>query len=81
MGDQVPSGMINATDSTSILVFNPLAAAHAGTYTCVVSLGSVSHNNTVMITVNSTRKCFDMTLKYLVTMYIPLKMVFHYTLL
>ena len=51
-GNPVPSEMINAVDSVSTLVFSPLAASHAGNYTCVVSLEGVSFNKTVMITVN-----------------------------
>ena len=50
--DPVPSEMINTTDSVSKLVFSPLAASNAGTYTCVVSLGGVSYNETMMVTVN-----------------------------
>ena len=53
MNDPVPSEMVNTTDSVSTLAFSPLAASHAGTYTCVVSLGGVSYNETMMITVNS----------------------------
>ena len=48
-GNPVP---INAADSVSTLVFSPLAASHAGNYTCVISLEGVSFNKTVMITVN-----------------------------
>ena len=55
LNNPVPSEMINATNSVSTLVFSPLAASHAGTYTCVVSLEGVSYNETIMITVNS--KC------------------------
>jgi hypothetical protein len=53
MDNPVPSEMINTTDSVSTLVFSPLAASHAGTYTCIVSLEGVSFNETMMITVNS----------------------------
>ena len=52
MDDPVPSEMINTADSVSTLVFSPLAASHAGTYTCVVSLGGVSYNETMTVTVN-----------------------------
>jgi hypothetical protein len=48
----VPSEMINTTDSVSTLVFSPLAASHAGTYTCIISLEGVSYNETMIITVN-----------------------------
>ena len=51
-GNPVPSEMINITDSVSTLVFSPLAASHAGNYTCIVSLQDVSYNKTMMITVN-----------------------------
>jgi hypothetical protein len=53
MDNPVPSEMINTTDSVSTLVFSPLAASHAGTYTCVVSLEGASFNETIIITVNS----------------------------
>ena len=53
INNPVPSEMVNTTDSVSTLAFSPLAASHAGTYTCVVSLGAVSYNETMMITVNS----------------------------
>ena len=52
MDDPVSSEMINTTDSVSILGFSPLATSHAGTYMCVVSLGGVSYNETMTITVN-----------------------------
>ena len=52
MDNPIPSEMINTTDSVSTLVFSPLAASHAGNYTCVVSLEGVSYNETMMITVN-----------------------------
>ena len=59
MDDPVPSEMINTADSVSTLVFSPLAASHAGTYTCVVSLGGVSYNKTMTITVNGRTFMFD----------------------
>ena len=37
LNNTVPSGMVNATGNVSILTFIPLAASHAGTYTCEVS--------------------------------------------
>ena len=55
MDNPIPSEMINTTDSVSTLVFSPLAASHAGNYTCVVSLEDVSYNETVIITVNGMR--------------------------
>ena len=51
-GSPVPSEMINMAGSVSTLVFSPLAASHAGNYTCVVSLEDVSYNKTMIITVN-----------------------------
>ena len=51
MDDPVPPEMINTTDSVSTLVFSPLATSHAGTYTCVVSLGGVSYDETMTIIV------------------------------
>ena len=35
MNNPVPSGMVTTTGSMSTLTFNPLAASHAGTYTCM----------------------------------------------
>ena len=34
MNNTVPSEMVTTTGSMSTLTFNPLAASHAGTYTC-----------------------------------------------
>ena len=51
-GNPIPSEMFNTAGSVSTLVFSPLAASHAGNYTCIASLEGVSFNKTVMITVN-----------------------------
>ena len=59
MDDPVSLEMINTTDSVSALVFSPLATSHAGTYTCVVSLGGVSYNETMTITVNGRTFIFN----------------------
>ena len=59
MDDPVSSEMINTTDNVSTLVFSPLATSHAGTYMCVVSLGGVSYNETITITVNSKKFMFN----------------------
>lgn len=37
--DEVPIEMINTTDSTSTLIFDPLSISHTGTYSCRVTLG------------------------------------------
>ena len=36
----VPSGMVSTMGDMHVLTFNPLMAAHAGTYTCRAVLGS-----------------------------------------
>ena len=41
------------TGGMSTLTFNPLAASHAGTYTCRATLGSVMNSTSTTITVQS----------------------------
>lgn len=47
--DEVPFEMINATDSTSTLIFDPLSISHAGTYSCRVTLGEVEHKESLTV--------------------------------
>jgi hypothetical protein len=47
--DEVPFEMINATNSTSTLIFNPLSISHAGTYSCRVTLGEVEQRESVTV--------------------------------
>ena len=50
----VPFGMVTTTGSMSTLTFSPLAASHAGTYTCRVTAGGVTKTQTYdIIIVNS----------------------------
>ena len=48
----ITSGVIT-NGNTSTLTFNPLAALHAGTYTCRATLGSVMDSASTTITVGS----------------------------
>ena len=52
-GPGVTAGMITTTGSMSTLTFNPLAASHAGTYTCTGMVGGVTVMDTSVVTVNS----------------------------
>ena len=45
--------MVTTTDSMSTLTFNPLAASHAGTYTCRVMINSLTETKTSIVSVNS----------------------------
>ena len=47
--DEVPFEMINATDSTSTLIFDPLSISHAGTYSCRVTLGEVEQKEILTV--------------------------------
>ena len=47
--DVVPFEMINATDSTSTLIFDPLSISHAGTYSCRVTLGEVEQRESFTV--------------------------------
>ena len=38
---EVPFEIVNTTDNSSTLTFNPLFTSHAGTYTCRVRLGGI----------------------------------------
>ena len=53
MNNTVPSVMVTTTSSMSTLTFNPLAASHAGTYTCRGMVGDATQNITAEITVQS----------------------------
>ena len=53
MNNPVPSEMVTTAGSMSTLTFNPLAASHAGTYTCRVMVGDVTQNETSEIMVQS----------------------------
>ena len=52
MNNQITSGVVT-TGSMSTLTFNPLAASHAGTYTCRATLGSAMDIASWMVTVQS----------------------------
>ena len=54
MNNPVPSGMVTTTGSMSTLTFSPLAASHAGTYTCRVTAGGVTETQTTTVFVNGT---------------------------
>ena len=49
----VPSEMVITTGSMSTLTFNPLAASHAGTYTCRATVGGAVQNATEDVRVQS----------------------------
>ena len=44
--------MVSTTGSMSTLTFNPMAASHAGTYTCRVTTGGVTETQTSTVIVN-----------------------------
>ena len=50
---RVPSEMVSTTGDVHVLTFNPLTAAHAGTYTCTAVLGSRVGSAEIVITVQS----------------------------
>jgi hypothetical protein len=52
MNNMITSGVMT-TGSTSTLTFNPLAASHAGTYTCRATLGSAMDSASRTIIVQS----------------------------
>ena len=52
MNNMITSGAVT-TGSMSTLTFNPLAASHAGTYTCTATLGSDMDSASTTITVQS----------------------------
>lgn len=47
--DEVPFEMINTTDSTSTLIFDPLSVSQTGTYSCRVTLGEVEQRASVTV--------------------------------
>ena len=56
MNNTVPSGRVATTGSMSALTFSPLAASHAGTYTCRATCtvtGNVAHTDTKVVYVES----------------------------
>ena len=53
MNNPVPSEMVTTTGRMSTLTFNPLAASHAGTYTCRGILGHATQSITAEIIVQS----------------------------
>ena len=55
MNNQVPTEMVTTTSSMSTLTFNPLAASHAGTYTCRVTAGGVNETQTSTVIVKGMR--------------------------
>ena len=52
MNNQITSGVMT-TGSMSTLTFNPLAASHAGVYTCRATLGSAMDTASRLVTVQS----------------------------
>ena len=54
MNNPVPSEMVTTTGSMSTLIFDPLAASHAGTYTCRVTAGDVTETEIFTVIVNGT---------------------------
>ena len=52
MNSEVTAG-VETADSMSMLTFNPLAATHAGTYTCRATLNSAMDSETVTVSVES----------------------------
>ena len=54
MDNVITSGVV-MTGGMSTLTFNPLAASHAGTYTCRATLGSAMDSASRTITVQSGR--------------------------
>ena len=52
MNNMITSG-VETTGSMSTLTFNPLAASHAGTYTCRATLGGAVQTEEVAVTVLS----------------------------
>ena len=48
MNNQITSGVVT-TGSISTLMFSPLAASHAGTYTCRATLGSAEMNGSTEV--------------------------------
>ena len=52
MDNMITSGVVTNRGS-STLTFNPLAASHAGTYTCRATLGSAMDSASITITVQS----------------------------
>jgi hypothetical protein len=52
MDNVITSGVVT-TGGMSTLTFNPLAASHAGTYTCKATLGSAMNSASTTITVRS----------------------------
>ena len=59
MNIPVPSEMVTTTGNMSTLTFNPLAASHAGTYTCRVTTGGVTETQTSTVIVNGIRETCD----------------------
>jgi hypothetical protein len=49
----VPSEMVSTVGDVHVLTFNPLTAAHAGTYTCRAVLGSREGSAQMAVTVQS----------------------------
>ena len=47
----VVSGMESGSPYTSVLQFSPAQQSHTGTYTCIVSVGGVSANSSVNVTI------------------------------
>ena len=63
MNNPVPSEMVTTTGSMSTLTFNPLAASHAGTYTCRAMVGGVTETQTSTVIVNGIQDFVCATVK------------------
>ena len=53
MDSEVTAG-VETTGSMSTLTFNPLAASHAGTYTCRATLGGIVMGESTVVTITGT---------------------------
>ena len=53
VNNEVPLEMINSTDYTSTLTFDPLSISHAGTYTCRVTLDGLEKRASLIVNVES----------------------------
>ena len=62
MNSPVSSGNVTTTGSMSTLTFNPLAASHAGTYTCRATVGSTMQNETMEVIVESEQSVITVLL-------------------
>ena len=59
MNNPVNYEMVITAGSMSTLTLNPLAASHAGTYTCRVTAGGVTETQTSTVIVNGIQVLYD----------------------